>query len=314
MNAIVEQQTRSVVVTQAATVAEHKAQVKRIREAMKSVMEPGVHYGVIPGTGKPTLYKPGSETLLSMFRIAVEPEIEDLSTDDEIRYRVKARGVHSPSGTVIGYGVGEASTNEEKYRWRNAVCDEEFEDTDEDRRRIKWQKLYYDKEQRKNVYEPRRMVRTVPADLANTVLKMAKKRAQIDLTLTALAASDVFNQDMEDLAEELRATLVEGEEGEPQERQPRGKPQTQAPRARSNGNGNGSGRCTEKQAKLIGVRLDSAGIPEREFLRRFGINAIEELPFGKVNEALAWIQNPDDGGGDRDDDIGDGRASNGYPD
>ena len=47
-------------------------------------------------------------------------------------------------------------------------------------------------------------VRTNPADIANTVLKMAKKRAQIDLTLTATAASDCFTQDVEDLPEELR--------------------------------------------------------------------------------------------------------------
>jgi hypothetical protein len=49
--------------------------------------------------------------------------------------------------------------------------------------------------------------------MANTVLKMAKKRAQIDLTLTATAASDVFTQDIEDMPDEIRETIVEGEEG-----------------------------------------------------------------------------------------------------
>jgi hypothetical protein len=40
------------------------------------------------------------------------------------------------------------------------------------------------------------------ADLYNTVLKMAKKRAFVDATITATAASDFFTQDVEDFASE----------------------------------------------------------------------------------------------------------------
>ena len=38
-----------------------------------------------------------------------------------------------------------------------------------------------------------------PYTLANTVLKMAKKRAQIDAVLTVASLSEIFTQDMEDL-------------------------------------------------------------------------------------------------------------------
>ena len=38
-----------------------------------------------------------------------------------------------------------------------------------------------------------------PADYYNTALKMAKKRAQVDATLTVTAASDFFTQDLEPL-------------------------------------------------------------------------------------------------------------------
>ena len=169
-----------------------------IQRVMKAVMKSGVHYGVIPGTQKPTLYKPGSEAILSTFRIAVLPEIQDLSTVDEIRYRVLAKGV-TPDGTLVGCGLGECSTSEEKYRWRSAVCDEEFDETPEDRRRIKYMTKWINRN--KQVVKVKQ-VRTVPADLANTVLKMAKKRAQIDLTLTATGASDTFDQDLEDLPAE----------------------------------------------------------------------------------------------------------------
>lgn len=320
MSAIVPAPTsQPALVGQAVPVIELQARAKKIRQAMKSVMKPKVHYGVIPGTGKPTLYKPGSETLLAMFNIAAEPVIEDLSTSDEVRYRVVVKGVHTPTGAVVGYGVGECSTNEEKYKWRNAVCDEEYQEADEDRRRIKWQRS---RNQQSGEWETwsRKMVRTEPADLANTVLKMAKKRAQIDLTLTALGASDVFNQDIEDLTVELRETIVEEGTEPPANHDNRSKPQTRSPQSRGGSGGNGrrnsDSRCTEKQLRLIRLRLDQAGIPENEFLHKFEIDRVEDLPFARVNDALQWIARPssDEEGDDRELDPGDGHQENGYPD
>lgn len=164
-----------------------------IQQVMKKVMKDGTHYGKVPGCGdKPTLLKPGAEKILSTFRIAVNPEVEDLSTADCIKYRVKAVGVSN--GKEVGAGIGVCSSNEEKYKWRKAVGGE-FGETPEDRRRKKWKKSTngtYQEEQ----------VRTSPDDLANTILKMAKKRAMVDLCLTATAASDCFAQDLEDLPAE----------------------------------------------------------------------------------------------------------------
>lgn len=259
MNAVVEHRSNAI-----QSAAEIRAQVNRIQEVMTAVMKKDTHFGVIPGTQKPTLYKAGSEVLLSTFRIAVEPEVEDLSTSDEVRYRVRAIGRHQTSGIVMGSGLGECSSNEEKYRWRRAVCDQEFDETPEDRRREKWFRG------RDEPYK-QKQIRTVPADVANTVLKMAKKRAQIDMTLTALAASDIFTQDVEDAPEEMREAAGED--------RPRAQP-------RSKG---GNGKATEKQIKLIGVKLEQAGIPEAELLKHFEIEALADLPFGKVNDALAWL-------------------------
>lgn len=177
-----------------ANVREH---VNLIQQVMTAVMKPNTHYGTIPGCKQPTLYKAGSEVLLTTFRIAVEPEIIDLSTPDEVRYQVKAKGIHQPTGILVGVGIGECSTNEDKYKWRRAICDEEYETTPETRRRIKFSKY-------KGNVEKTKQIRTEPADLANTVLKMAKKRAQIDLTLTSTGASDIFTQDVEDLPPELQ--------------------------------------------------------------------------------------------------------------
>lgn len=171
-----------------------------VQEVMRAVMKPEVHYGSIPGTDKPTLFQPGADKLCMTFRIAPEFDIEDLSTADFVRYRVTCRGVHQLSGVTLGSCVGEASSNEEKYKWRRAVTDEEFDATPAAFRRVKYGKKWNTKQ-----------VRTEPADVANTVLKMAEKRAKIGMVLNVTAASDMFGQDLEDLDAALRESLVDGE-------------------------------------------------------------------------------------------------------
>lgn len=178
------------------TAVDVREHVNLVQEVMRAVMKENTHYGIIPGCKQPSLYKAGSEVLLTTFRIAVSIEVEDLSTPDCIRYRVRTIGTHQQSGIVVGEGIGECSSDEEKYKWRKCWNKEEFEGTPETRRRVKFSKFGKDQQ-----------VRTEPADVANTVLKMAKKRAQIDLTLTATAASDIFTQDVEDIPEELRQAV-----------------------------------------------------------------------------------------------------------
>jgi hypothetical protein len=186
------------------TLARIKAEKQLVRHAMEEVMKKDMHYGTIPGTQKPTLYDAGATTILSLFHIALDPETEDLSTADQIRYRVRQVARHAPTGTMLGSAYGEASSNEEKYKWRRAVCKQEFDGTPEDRRRVKWAKG------RDGIYSIDQ-VRTEPADIANTVLKMAAKRARVATTLQVTGASDVFAQDLEDLPPEIVEGLAEGE-------------------------------------------------------------------------------------------------------
>jgi len=185
---------------------EIRQRVNLVQEVMQGIMKRDTHYGTIPGTPKPTLYKPGAEVLCVTFRVAQEYKIEDLSTADIARYRVTCVGRHQTTGIVLGEGVGECSSGEEKYKWRGAVCTEEFDLTPEHMRRLKFAKY-------KGNVEKKTQVRTEAADLANTVLKMACKRAMIAMTLNVTAASDIFTQDIEDLPEELRDHESKG--GEP---------------------------------------------------------------------------------------------------
>ncbi|WP_313398123.1 hypothetical protein [Stenotrophomonas sp.] len=182
------------------TAADVRAQVNLMQDVMLEVMKDGTHFGVIPGTKQKSLYKAGAEKIMSTFRLAADPEVTDLGRDGEIHYRVKV-SIRSASGQFLGAGIGECSSSEEKYAWRAALCEEEFDATPENRRRIKFAKWNGRVEQKKQV-------RTNPADVSNTILKMAKKRGLTDGVLTVTAASDLFTQDIEDLPDEVVAEIV----------------------------------------------------------------------------------------------------------
>lgn len=182
------------------TAADVRAQVNLMQDVMAEVMRKDTHYGVIPGTKQPSLYKAGAEKIMSTFRLAADPHVEDLGRDGEVHYRVKV-SILSASGAFLGAGMGECSSQEDKYAWRGALCQEEFDATPENRRRIKFAKW-------SGKVEKKQQVRTNPADVANTILKMAKKRGMVDAVLTVTAASDLFTQDIEDLPPEVVAEII----------------------------------------------------------------------------------------------------------
>lgn len=243
-------------VIEALTAAQIREQVNRIQEVMKSVMQDGQHFGKIPGCGdKPTLLKPGAEKLMMTFRLVADPVVEDLSTRDAARYRIKVR-ILTAGGAYLGAGVGEASSDEEKYRWRKSVCDEEWNETPEDRRREKW---FRGKEKPYKV----KQIRTVPADVANTVLKIGKKRGLIDGILTVTGASDIFTQDIEDLPEEMLDRKTPPKEAPKQAAPPQSQPQQ------------------TDQSKFLSSMADMrAKVGDSEFfliLGRHGVEAPEEI-------------------------------------
>ncbi len=168
------------------------AQVALIDKVKKEVMLPGVHYAPPFKGAKDALLKPGAEKLRLTFRIDAQVRVEDLSTDDEYRVRVYTTGVHIPTGQRLGDGLGECSSAEEKYAWRAAVSEAEFNATPANRKRIKYEKDGTTTNQ----------IRREIADVRNTILKMAKKRSDVDMTISVTAASDMFDQDTEEMDEE----------------------------------------------------------------------------------------------------------------
>ena len=217
---------------------------QKVEEITGSVMKAGMHYGKIPGTPKPSLWKPGAEKLCMTFEFSERiDQVDDLSTDDECRIRTIV-GIYSKEGALIAQGIGEASSNEEKYKWRASIGDEEFDATPADRRRIKFKK---DKDTGK-IYKVKQ-IRTEIADERNTIAKMSHKRGFVAGTLIATAASDTFTQDIEDIPTEYL----------PNESKQNGKPPTLPPQQKAPEHSPeqqaGPGHSTE--AMIVGLKVSN---------------------------------------------------------
>ena len=201
-----------------ASVDDIKRQVQIIQETMEAVMKKDEHYGTIPGTNKPTLLKSGAEKLSILFRLAPRYEVERIdSANGHREYEIKCELTHKNTGNFIGEGLGSCSTMEKKYRYR----------TGDEATGVSVPRHYWDNREQsilENALEKNDI--EIPAgatigttkedgnwqisfkqtienpdiaDVYNTVLKMAKKRAHVDAILTATAASDIFTQDVEDM-------------------------------------------------------------------------------------------------------------------
>lgn len=187
-------------------------QVQVIQEVMKEIMHPDEHYGTIPGTNKPSLYKPGAEKLSLTFRLRPEYDIRRSDLPGGHReYEVVCTLYHIPTGQSVGQGVGSATTMEGKYRYRTGPV--EFTGkpvpqaywNDRDVKHLGGKGFIAKKNPDTDKWEiairGEQVEHDNPADYYNTVLKMAKKRAHVDAILTATAASDIFTQDVEDMPE-----------------------------------------------------------------------------------------------------------------
>lgn len=268
-----------------------------IRQAIEGAMEEGVHYGIIPGTGnRLSLLKEGAELLLSMFHIAVEPIVTDLSTATEVRFRVECRG--SVNGQYVGSGIGICSSNEEKYRWRKPKSSAEYDETDPSMRKIKYGMGQGGKEYKDKV------VRQSPYDAIQTVLSMAEKRARVDLCKGALAASECLKGKQSTKWGNGNAAREERKTPPPQkETQPPAQAKTDTARTASSQSAPAQAKAAtppaepaqpvfidEAAVEKISLILDNTGIPDSAFLAAFEIGRLQELEASRLEAALAWLQ------------------------
>ena len=139
-------------------VARTMEKIHAFQQVIQKAVKPGHDIGIIPGTNKPTLLKPGAEKIVMMMGLSSRYEIMDKVEDYEKGFfSYNIRCTLSRNGYDICEGVGNCNSRESKY------------------------------------------VKADPYSIANTILKMAKKRAYVDAALSVASLSDIFTQDLEDM-------------------------------------------------------------------------------------------------------------------
>lgn len=208
--ALVTVETPAVAVTPAATAEDLSARLAVIEEAAAKAMKQNVDFGEIPGTNKPTLLKPGAEKLSVLFQLDIQIDNEKIFDGPHLTVVSKATAYHAPTGTRVGYGEGLCTTREKKYGKRTAkpVCPECDEMTvfrsKQEPGWFCWRKKggcganFGPDDQRISGQEVGEIENPDLPDTWNTVLKMAEKRARVDVVLAVTGASALFTQDVED--------------------------------------------------------------------------------------------------------------------
>lgn len=150
--------------------ADAKALAQRVKETTLAVLEENVDYGVIPGTNKPSLLKPGAEKLLQWFGLGhrMEPEGGIIERDPDgkrigVTYHCIVTKPLPDREVIVASGDGYAGHDESK--WKNAP----------------W----------------------------NTVVQMACKRALVAATLRATGTSGLLTSDMEDTRPDYGAIVAQ---------------------------------------------------------------------------------------------------------
>lgn len=172
-----------------------------MQEFFQKVMIRDQDFGIIPGTPKASLLKPGAEKLLELYNYA--PTVKAVIEDKDMfsgfyRARVEIAIVDRKSGYTVAEGVGEANSFEGRYRWR-WVYEKDLPPG------ISPESCVYKEYQGKNgPYRKYRIENDDMFSMWNTVLKMAKKRSLVDATLSATRSAGIFTQDAEDMEDWLK--------------------------------------------------------------------------------------------------------------
>lgn len=196
------------------------------KNLIDEIFTSGVDFGVIPGASKPTLYKAGAEKAASFFGLRPIFEdrtvIEDWTGQDHAgeAFFYYRRTCNLYRGNVLIASVdGSCNSWEKKYRWRlaerrcpsceqAAIMKSKFAPKNKSLGTIPGWYCYEKKggcgaefafndiniteQQLGQVRNPD------AADVVNTVLKMADKRALVAAILIATGLSEYFTQDIED--------------------------------------------------------------------------------------------------------------------
>lgn len=181
-----------------------KAKYDFLQEFFKEIMVKDEDFGVVPGTQKPTLYKPGAEKLCELYGFAAHVKSKEEEREfDSGYYRVcyTLQLIHRSSGIIVGEGVGECSTFESKYRYRWVSESKVPTHLEKQDLLFELKDDWKDGQKTGNTYKQYRIPNEDLFSQWNTVLKMAYKRAYVGLTLQCTRSSGIFTQEEAEMDE-----------------------------------------------------------------------------------------------------------------
>ena len=177
-----------------------------LERLMRDGLREGVDYytDLFPGQTKPVLGDGGAQVIMNAFdayaRHHVLEHVEEGAKGEErIRYVVKAEIVHRFTGVVLAEGLGSASSDEVKYKYRwveEETLKEEYGYADEELESLPSRTKKRKKDGEWVTVKEYRVRNPEILDLSNTILKMAAKRAEVDAVMALPGVSRIFTQDL----------------------------------------------------------------------------------------------------------------------
>ncbi len=154
-------------------VARIQSEIALADALVEKVLELGIDYGLHPGTRFHALKDPGANTIINAFGCYSKAEVlyRDV-TDERISYVFDVHLVSREDGQVKASGTGAASTKETKYGYRWVTNPEGFGYARENL-----------KKRTRNNLEQFRIVNPEWSELENTIVKMSRKRAEVDAAM-----------------------------------------------------------------------------------------------------------------------------------
>lgn len=190
-------------------------QLALLEQFVKDVLREDQDYGIIPGTDKPTLLKPGAANIIAAFACHSEPTpittLLDVS-GNFVAYEHRVDIINNESGRIVASGMGGCNSHETKYRYRTLLptCPQCGKDNIRPSKQgggyFCWQKT---EGCGTNLQGDDSRITSQPAgkienpdqlDLSNTIMKMSIKRAEVDAAMKLPGVARFFTQDLEDMA------------------------------------------------------------------------------------------------------------------
>ena len=234
-----------------------------LRDYVKNHMTENEDFGVIAGGSKPSLWKPGAEKLIAVFGLAPIVEVVNrVENWDDGFVSYEMKVTLLNKRTGGVEAEGIGSCNSRERRYKNQDA----------------------------------------AGIANTVLKMAKKRALVDATLSATRASGMFTQDLEDMEfEPDRGSYAPPRANRPAPRASDGDGRDEAPQREASG---GDGLTDPQMRTIMAIAGKVFGRHSRDHdLDRMVGKPLDQLTKREASaliDELKAMQEESEGGGERE--------------